>query len=328
MTEYDFSPEAYERYIHTQQRIATWVDQTEEHRPEFGTAIGTPSSHQGTPPMLHPMPLYERGNHSTYERRRPSFSSSSDSSSSSSTGSSDYLPKASAPMPAQPMYLQHAVANPLHSNRPHHSNPQRHHYGRQSSHVRSVPRSFSRGAAAPTIYGHNNGHVLTAQLKGMSLVVGHFLISSDVTADCSPRPRRNPRIINPHPPGSPDTLFNKLYIHKPSLPAGRFTLPFDLGRHSSPSIQLRSLFGRAPIHSMLQSLRDRILVLQPYTHSRLTGPGNLQCNPRYFISVCTETAVRGEKGAEEEVIVEEASDRAFRAYRNNSGSSACMYLWR
>lgn len=170
MTEYDFSPEAYERYIHTQQRIATWVDQTEEHRPEFGTAIGTPSSHQGTPPMLHPMPLYERGNHSTYERRRPSFSSSSDSSSSSSTGSSDYLPKASAPMPAQPMYLQHAVANPLHSNRPHHSNPQRHHYGRQSSHVRSVPRSFSRGAAAPTIYGHNNGHVLTAQLKGMSLV--------------------------------------------------------------------------------------------------------------------------------------------------------------
>ncbi|PFH54420.1 hypothetical protein AMATHDRAFT_6 [Amanita thiersii Skay4041] len=37
MTEYDYSPEAYERYISTQRRIARWVDQTERHRPEFST---------------------------------------------------------------------------------------------------------------------------------------------------------------------------------------------------------------------------------------------------------------------------------------------------
>ncbi|KAF9457291.1 hypothetical protein BDZ94DRAFT_254199 [Collybia nuda] len=38
MTEYDYSPEAYERYTRTQQRIAEWVDRTEEQRPHFGSA--------------------------------------------------------------------------------------------------------------------------------------------------------------------------------------------------------------------------------------------------------------------------------------------------
>ncbi|KAF8641076.1 hypothetical protein AX17_000720 [Amanita inopinata Kibby_2008] len=37
MTEYDYSPEAFERHMSTQRRIARWVDQTERHRPEFGT---------------------------------------------------------------------------------------------------------------------------------------------------------------------------------------------------------------------------------------------------------------------------------------------------
>ena len=37
MTEYDYSPEAYERYLTTQRRIATWVDNTEQHRAEFRT---------------------------------------------------------------------------------------------------------------------------------------------------------------------------------------------------------------------------------------------------------------------------------------------------
>lgn len=36
MTEYDYSPEAYDRYLATQRRIANWVDQTEHHRPQFG----------------------------------------------------------------------------------------------------------------------------------------------------------------------------------------------------------------------------------------------------------------------------------------------------
>lgn len=183
MTEYDFSPEAYDRYMHTQQRIASWVDQTEEHRPQFGSAT-TQSSQHYTPPMLNPGPLLERGFHSVHERRRPSFSSSSDSSSSSSTDSSSYSQKVPPRMQAfQPMYLQHPVADPLQSNRHHRSDSQRHRSGdRHSPHGRSPPRSLSYVAAAPQMYGHNIGHgssgmaAALPQLKGMSLVVSHFLL--------------------------------------------------------------------------------------------------------------------------------------------------------
>lgn len=38
MTEYDYSPQAYERYLATQNRIANWVDKTEQHRGEFQPA--------------------------------------------------------------------------------------------------------------------------------------------------------------------------------------------------------------------------------------------------------------------------------------------------
>jgi hypothetical protein len=163
MTEYDFSPEAYERYVHTQERIAHWVDETEEHRPQFGSAT-TPSSAQGTPPMFQPRPLHRRRNHSMHERH-PSFSSSSDSSSSSSTNSSDYARQPPPHMPAfQPMYLQHPVADPY-SN----------HY-RQSSHGQSPPRASAYATAAPQIYGNHNGFSssgIADQMKGMSLVVSH-----------------------------------------------------------------------------------------------------------------------------------------------------------
>ncbi|KAG6890849.1 hypothetical protein C0992_012488 [Termitomyces sp. T32_za158] len=39
MTEYDYSPEAYERYLATQQRISKWVATTEGYRNEFGNAL-------------------------------------------------------------------------------------------------------------------------------------------------------------------------------------------------------------------------------------------------------------------------------------------------
>ncbi|KDR84929.1 hypothetical protein GALMADRAFT_300678 [Galerina marginata CBS 339.88] len=52
MTEYDYSPEGYERFLATQNRIANWVDQTEQSRPQFehpfqpGSAAG-PSMRPG-----------------------------------------------------------------------------------------------------------------------------------------------------------------------------------------------------------------------------------------------------------------------------------------
>lgn len=43
MTEYDFSPEAYERYLATQNRIARWVDETERHKTEFEHPFRAPA---------------------------------------------------------------------------------------------------------------------------------------------------------------------------------------------------------------------------------------------------------------------------------------------
>lgn len=45
MTEYDYSPEAYERYLQTQRRIANWVDKTEGCRPQFANALAPPSDY-------------------------------------------------------------------------------------------------------------------------------------------------------------------------------------------------------------------------------------------------------------------------------------------
>ncbi|KAL0068892.1 hypothetical protein AAF712_003885 [Marasmius tenuissimus] len=40
MTEYDYSPEGYQRYLETQDRISRWVDTAEAHRHQFKTPFG------------------------------------------------------------------------------------------------------------------------------------------------------------------------------------------------------------------------------------------------------------------------------------------------
>lgn len=89
MTEYDFSPEAYERYIQTQNRVANWIQHTEEHRQVFEAAApGAP----GVPPVPRrqspPLPERYRSSHrpspvypkpAIYHRAPPSSSSSEDS---------------------------------------------------------------------------------------------------------------------------------------------------------------------------------------------------------------------------------------------------------
>ncbi|KAH9486991.1 hypothetical protein JR316_0001057 [Psilocybe cubensis] len=57
MTEYDYSPEAYERHLATQNRIANWVQHTEQHRPQFENAR-SPSPPQRTRHHQPPRPLY------------------------------------------------------------------------------------------------------------------------------------------------------------------------------------------------------------------------------------------------------------------------------
>ncbi|KAK7025987.1 hypothetical protein VNI00_015817 [Paramarasmius palmivorus] len=43
MTEYDYSPEGYRRYLDTQDRIARWRDTTEAHRQEYSAPFGARS---------------------------------------------------------------------------------------------------------------------------------------------------------------------------------------------------------------------------------------------------------------------------------------------
>lgn len=101
MTEYDYSPEAYERYTRTQQRIAEWVDRTEEHRPHFGSVEA--QRQRGPAPFLHSA---SKGLQSMFRRRRPSSSSHSSDSSSSDAYANN--PRSPGPMqPLRPMNLQH-----------------------------------------------------------------------------------------------------------------------------------------------------------------------------------------------------------------------------
>jgi len=66
MTEYDYSPEGYERYLATQRRIANWVNQTEHHRPQFG-------------PTTQSVADTRTKHHRHYHRPPPSDSGSDDS---------------------------------------------------------------------------------------------------------------------------------------------------------------------------------------------------------------------------------------------------------
>lgn len=100
MTEYDFSPEACDRYMRTQQRIAQWVDNTEAHRSEFkldahhlyDPSLLVPSQTDGYPgPMaakrsshrparsIHDVSSFHHHRHQDYHRRRSSSSTSSSS---------------------------------------------------------------------------------------------------------------------------------------------------------------------------------------------------------------------------------------------------------
>ena len=56
MTEYDFSPEAYQRHLDNMARISRWVHYTEEHRPEFEDAAALVLDRRGRPRPSSPPP--------------------------------------------------------------------------------------------------------------------------------------------------------------------------------------------------------------------------------------------------------------------------------
>ncbi|PPQ62850.1 hypothetical protein CVT24_000544 [Panaeolus cyanescens] len=71
MTEYDFSPEAYERYIATQNRIANWVQKTERHRSEFQHAVPTGQTQQPQQQQQHHS--HHQPHSSSHHQRTPLY---------------------------------------------------------------------------------------------------------------------------------------------------------------------------------------------------------------------------------------------------------------
>ncbi|TEB35202.1 hypothetical protein FA13DRAFT_1788782 [Coprinellus micaceus] len=108
MTEYDYSPEAYERYLQTQRRISNWVDKTEGCRPQFANALSPPSDYM-------PGRDNARGHHDRHGRRlqrprpqhfRAQSLSDSEDSCSSDGSDDDYVHiRPSPPMRSAPAHL-------------------------------------------------------------------------------------------------------------------------------------------------------------------------------------------------------------------------------
>ena len=85
MTEYDYSPEAYEKYLATQSRIARWVDATQQT-----VLVG---------PDVPPTPLGPDENITLPRNREPKFRSHPEKSTKSSSKKSSRLPAARPPTP-------------------------------------------------------------------------------------------------------------------------------------------------------------------------------------------------------------------------------------
>lgn len=104
MTEYDYSPEAYDRYLATQRRIANWVDQTEHHRPQFGPTTQSVADSSNS-----------RTRHHRHYYRPPSSDSGSDDSYAAGPGYPGPMPGPMfGPMPLHsppppPMYPQQPI---------------------------------------------------------------------------------------------------------------------------------------------------------------------------------------------------------------------------
>ena len=149
MTEYDYSPDALERYLATQTRIARWVDETEQHRPQFQHAV---HQHHREPSRRHrPSQIYVQ----------PPAPPPTESSSSSSEDNLPPLPvsapamypaqpqaRYSAPPPPPPM-MQMVYPTPSPQRSPYYAYPAGHHRTPSRSHtVRSSHHTSSHHSPA------------------------------------------------------------------------------------------------------------------------------------------------------------------------------------
>lgn len=79
MTEYDYSPDAYERYLATQQRIARWVDNTSRYRPSnpfvHSPTVDSQAEHDSPLPDSPSTSRVSRSSGSQYPKTRSRSSS-------------------------------------------------------------------------------------------------------------------------------------------------------------------------------------------------------------------------------------------------------------
>lgn len=195
MTEYDYSPEAYDRYLATQNRIANWVDKTEQHRAEFQSATTGPSDLTRSGPTLYsnnsPLPRRYSGHSRPKQLVIPPSPPESDSSSdsyyeapwpakmhmSSPAMVSPQMQQISSP---PPMMAPVFVTSP-HKTSHHHHHHRSHDHRRSRSHpspvyynVASPPQSSSY--RYPTNPGGTQGYAMMPQYGGtqMPVMVGQI----------------------------------------------------------------------------------------------------------------------------------------------------------
>ena len=204
MTEYDYSPQAYERYLATQNRIANWVDKTEQHRGEFQSAnanAGPPSDLTRSGPAPGPGPGPDPVSHSKPSHRHHQSGQSqprqlvvhpppSESSSSSSEGYYDGPWPTSIQQPPPGMVLPPMQQHPLSSpppmlmspplmtsphRVPHHHRHRSHDRRRSRSHHSPAYYSLASPPLSPgyqyTYPGGNQGYVMMPPYGGTQMPV-------------------------------------------------------------------------------------------------------------------------------------------------------------
>lgn len=208
MTEYDYSPQAYERYLATQNRIANWVDKTEQHRGEFQSANAGPpdltrsgpgpASHSKSKPSSSPRRQHSGQSQPKQLVIHPPPESDSDSDSSSSDGYYEGpWPAAQMHQPSPAMVLPPMQQHPLSSPPPmmmapafvtsphrvsHHHRHRSHDRRRSHSHHSPAYYSLASPPLSPgyqyTYPGSNQGYVMMSQYSGtqMPVMVCQFLL--------------------------------------------------------------------------------------------------------------------------------------------------------
>lgn len=128
MTEYDYSPAAYERYIANQTRVSKWVDGQAAHASQYSSPFVPPSSSSSSSSRDSPLHDNERySRHRDHDRERPSSSSRHSDSSSS-----------------RPQQVRRSSTNPPQIYKPStHDHSSSHSRSRSNSHAHSSSHSHS-----------------------------------------------------------------------------------------------------------------------------------------------------------------------------------------